>query len=209
MSGAGRQGRGLSRLADKRSVLALGVLGALVVLVASRPTWVEGTVVGAAGETAARATGAEAAPGLVGIALVGAAAAVAAVTAGRVGRVVAVVVLGLVALAVAVLAGRVLADPSGVLGSVAGSGAGAVGTSGEVDATGAATAWPWVADVAALLFALAALGAAVGGRGWRALGEGGSRRATDRHATGSDWDRLTEGDDPTERDGAGERPGAG
>lgn len=198
----------VSRLSSKPVVLLLGVLGSLVALAASRGVWIEGTVDDVAGVARAQATGTEAAAGLAGLALVGAAAVVAAVTSGRIGRIVASVALLAVVVVIAVLVARVLLDPAGVLGSVAGSRS---GTSATLDATASTTAWPWVAALGAAPFALAAAGALLAGGRWHALGAAG-RRGTDRTdvaPTSSDWERLSEGEDPTDEDPAGRSGTAG
>lgn len=189
----------VSRLTSKPVVLLLGILGALVALAASRGVWIEGTVDDVAGVTRAQATGTEAAAGLAGLALVGAAAAVAAVTSGRVGRVVASLTLLAVVVVLVVLVGRVLLDPAGILGTAAGARS---GTSATLEATASTTAWPWVAALGAAPFALAAAGALLAGGRWQALGAAG-RSETDRTeaaSTSSDWERLSEGEDPTDED---------
>lgn len=199
-----------SALGRKSVVVLLGVLGGILLLASSRTDWVTGHVADVAGPAATTATGSEAVPGLPGIALVAMAAVLAAVTSGRVGRVVAAVALLVGAAALVALPVRVLRDPAGVLGSVAGSRTG--GTS-SLEATGHATAWPWVSVGAAALLVLACLGVLLGRRTWRALGEdpGGSRSETDRSQgpaadrTSSDWDRLSDGDDPTTWDGDEDR----
>ncbi|MBM6546509.1 Trp biosynthesis-associated membrane protein [Janibacter sp. YIM B02568] len=202
----------VDRLTRKPVVLLLAVLGALVALAASRGVWIEGTVVDIAGTTRAEATGTEAAAGLAGLALVGAAAAVAAVTSGRVGRIVAALALVAVVAAIGVLVGRVVLDPEGILGTVAGSRS---GTSATLDATATTTPWPWVAALAVIPFALAALGALLAGTRWQALGASAGRSETDRTesagttADSSDWERLSEGDDPTDEDPDGRARTAG
>lgn len=190
-----------SVLTRKLVVLLLALLGALVALAATRGVWVSGTVTDVAGATPAEATGGEAAPGLAGVALVGAAAAVAALTSGRVGRVVSALALLGVLVVVVVLVVRVLLDPASVLGSVAG---GRSGTTATLPADASVTAWPWVAAASVVPFALAALGVLLAGGRWSALGadSSGGRSATVAGGTGtgaprSDWDRLSEGEDPT------------
>ena len=199
----------MDRLTSKPVVLLLGVLGALVALAASRGVWIEGTVDDVAGAARAQATGTEAAAGLAGLALVGAAAVVAAVTSGRVGRLVASVALIGVVVVIAVLVARVLLDPADVLGSVAGSRS---GTSALLEASATTTIWPWVAALAAVPFALAAAGALLSGGRWQALGATTARSGTDRTeptSSTSDWERLSEGEDPTDEDPGGPARAAG
>lgn len=186
-----------SRLARKPVVLLLSVVGALAVLVASRLTWVTGRVVGVAGEIPARVTGSDAAPGLVGLALVGLAAAVAAVTSGRVGRMIAAGALVLVPVVIAGLAIRVGADPGAVLLSSAAEGSAVTGGASP-------TGWVLAGGLAGSPFALAGLAVLRAGRRWSALGESpdGARSETSATTrTRSDWDRVSEGEDPTTTDG--------
>ncbi|GAA3615843.1 hypothetical protein GCM10022199_20200 [Marihabitans asiaticum] len=186
-----------SALARKPVVLLLCVAGAIIALVASRSTWVTGTVTAVTGEVPAAATGAEAAPGLVGLALVGLAAGVAAVTSGRAGRLVSAVALVLLSLALVGLALRAGLAPFAIL-----SASHADGPERVVDAS--ATPWPVLGAAAAAPFVLAAAGVLTGGRRWSALGEdpGGSRAQTaPNRPTGparSAWDRVSDGDDPTD-----------
>lgn len=202
----------MSRTADlltrKPVVVLLGVLGALVALAASRGVWLEGTVLDVAGPIRAEATGTEAAAGLAGVALVGVAAAVAAATSGRVGRIVAAVALLAVVLVVVVLVGRVVADPDGILGSVAGSRS---GTTGTLEAGARTTPWPWVAALSGIPFALAAVGTLLARGRWQALGAAADDARGDTRPAGrdvaeprerTDWDRISEGDDPTDQDPA-------
>jgi uncharacterized membrane protein (TIGR02234 family) len=194
----------VSRFARKGVVALLSLLGALGILVSGFRPWVTGSVDDAAlAGTQISATGAEVAPGLSAVALAVGAAAIAVVAAGRIARAVAVVAyavcLGL-ALALTV---RVLADPSGVLGPVA---AARVGRTGSVDAVASATAWPWIALLAAALALFGLVGAAVGLRTWggpasryEAPGAGAEQVAGPRgERVASDWDELSAGRDPTD-----------
>ncbi|MBM6399468.1 Trp biosynthesis-associated membrane protein [Phycicoccus sonneratiae] len=194
----------MRRLTGKGPVALLALLGAGVVLVAGFRPWVSGTVADAVlGGSRVLASGSEVAPGLSAVALAVAAAAVAVVAAGRVARVVALV-LWVVCLGTAgVLVGRVLADPSGVLGPVA---AARVGRTGTVAATATATAWPWVAALGLVLAAAALAAAVVGRRRWAAPSRRYERTdAPEGHVAGSRgervgtaWDDLSAGRDPTD-----------
>ena len=124
-------------------VVLLSVAAGIVLLAAGRADWVTGTVDGVAGPVRTAAVGTEAAPGLAGIALVAMAAAIAATTSGRIARWICLGVLGLVAAGVVALSVRCVVAAPDVLGSVAATHSGGTGT---LEATGSATAWPWVAS---------------------------------------------------------------
>lgn len=186
------------RLTSKAMVILLAVGGGLIVLVSGSRTWVHGSVQDPLGASQITGTGTEVASGLAALALVGAAAALASATSGRVVRRLALVVLALSAVGLGVLAGRVLHDPSGVMGSVA---ARAMGRTGSVQTHVSTTLWPWVCLVAAVLLLVAAVGGWVGAASWRGLGARYEAQGTATGARGqrvaSDWDRLDAGDDPT------------
>lgn len=194
----------MRRLTGKGPVVLLALLAAGLLLVAGFRPWVSGAVDDAVlGATRVEATGAEVAPGLSAVALALAAAAVAVVAAGRIARVVALVGWAGLLAGAAVLSGRVLLDPSGVLGPVA---AARVGRTGSVEAVAHASAWPWVALLAVLVGLLGLVGAGLGARRWG----GPARRyeapgAAEGHVAGargervaSDWDELSAGRDPTD-----------
>lgn len=180
-------------------VPAVVLLAGALVVVASR-TWVAGTPrAEVVGTRALEATGGEAAPGVVALALAAAAGAVAAATSGRLGRRVSLLLLTLAALGVAVTVGRVVPTHGQTLGELAAKAAGHTGTV-AVDAH--LTAWAWVATVLAVLLLVATGLAWAGHRGWRGLSDRYARTddavAGDRgERVGSDWDRLSRGDDPT------------
>lgn len=191
-------------LGRKLVVVLLSVAAGIVLLAAGRADWVTGTVDGVAGPVRTAAVGTEAAPGLAGIALVAMAAAIAATTSGRVARWICLGVLGLVAAGVVALSVRCVVAAPDVLGSVAATHSGGTGT---LEATGSATAWPWVAMVAAGLLLVALVGGISGGRRWGGLGGKYERPGaeTEAHSVSgargervdSDWDRVTLGDDPS------------
>ncbi|WP_338538028.1 Trp biosynthesis-associated membrane protein [Janibacter terrae] len=191
-------------LTRKPVVVLLAVAAGIVLLAAGRADWVTGTVDGVAGPVRAAAVGTEAAPGLAGLALVAMAASVAATTSGRVARWISLAVLGAVGAGVIALALRAVVDAPDVLGSVAATHSGATGT---LEATGSATAWPWIAVVAAGLLLLACVGGILGGRRWGGLGrryerpggdgDGGQVGGARGERVDSDWDRVTLGDDPS------------
>jgi uncharacterized membrane protein (TIGR02234 family) len=187
------------RPTSKATVVLLALLGALVVLVSGSRDWVRGTVQDPLGTSQIVGTGTQVASGLAALALVGAAAALASATSGRVVRRVALAVLAVSALGLGFLAGRVLRDPSGVMGSVA---ARAMGRTGSVETHVSVTVWPGLCLVAALLLLVAAVGGWVGAASWRGLGaryeaQGATATGARGQRVASDWDRLDAGDDPT------------
>ena len=193
----------MSLLTRKPVVVLLAVAAGIVLLAAGRADWITGTVEGVAGPVRASAVGTEAAPGLAGLALVAMAAAVAATTSGRIARWICIVALVGVGGGVIALSLRAVLDAPAVLGGVSASHA---GTTGDLEATGSATSWPWVAVAAAVLLLVTAVGAAVGSPRWSGLGRKYERPTGDDGAeTGgargervdSDWDRVTRGDDPS------------
>lgn len=193
----------MSMLTRKPVVVLLAVAAGIIMLAAGRAVWITGTVDGIAGPVRASAVGSDAAPGLAGMALVAMAAAVAATTSGRIARWVSVVAMAGVGAGVIALSLRAVLAAPDVLGSVAAADS---GTTGVLEATGSANAWPWVAVAGSVLLLVAAGGAAVGGRRWAALGgkyerPGGDDAAQVGGARGervdSDWDRVTRGDDPS------------
>lgn len=193
----------MKTMTRKPVVVLLAITAGIILLAAGRADWIVGTVDGVTGPVPASAVGTEAAPGLAGLALVAMAAAVAATTSGRIGRWVSILALVGVGAGVIALALRAVLSAPTVLGSVAATTSGATGT---LEATGAATTWPWVAVLAGVLLIVTAAGAVAGGRHWGALGGRYERPGNDEgtHVGGdrgerldSDWDRVTRGDDPS------------
>lgn len=202
------------RLQAKRTVLLLVLVGAAVLLVSGSRVWVEGTTADTGlGASFVRGTGSQVARGVVGAALVGAAAAVAAATGGRVVRIIAATATMFAGVLSAVLVVSLVLDPGVALGDLA-AGQSALHGSVPVDAT--VTSWPWIALVASLAMVLGAVTALVGGRRWSGLsvrydapgggaapGDGTDPSGQASAARGgrgrppSDWDRLSQGEDPT------------
>ena len=183
-----------------RNVVALVLLLAgLLLVTASRP-WVTGrAAVEVVGSRDLVATGAQAAPGLVALALLAGAAVLAAATSGRVGRRVALVLLTAAAAGLVVSVAFVLPRGGTILGEI---GARAAGHTGSVPVTDSVGPWTWVALLAAVLLLASALLGWAGSGAWRGLSDRYAR--TDEvvagargERVGSDWDRLSSGEDPT------------
>lgn len=184
----------------KSGVVLLAILGAGLLLVSGSRTWVTGTVDDAVlGASRITGTGTEVASGVVALALAALAAAIASTTSGKAVRRVTLVLLLLAALGEAVFVGRVLLDPSGVLGAVAAT---STGRTGSIETRASVTAWPWLALIAVVLLVACAVGGWMGSNRWQGLG---ARYETPRDRAGargqrvaSDWDRLDAGEDPTD-----------
>ena len=195
------------RLTPRRAVLVIAVsLGCQ--LLASTQVWVRGTsrdtVLGA---TPVTATGAQLAPGATALALVVVAGVIALATGGRRIRYAAGALLVLAGLGMLGLSVPVLADPAAALGRRAAELAGRAGSTIGVDATVTPAAW------AGVVGAFAVVGASIAGlvsaRSWSGLSRrfdrGGTAGAAaaggPRGARHTAWDELTDGFDPTLRDG--------
>ncbi|WP_313022695.1 Trp biosynthesis-associated membrane protein [Mobilicoccus sp.] len=188
-----RSGRGTPGWTRGR-VVALTMLGAAVVLAASLPPWVNARVADAAGTTTLTASGSRSSSTVMPVALAAAAGAFAlTLVDGWMRRVVALVVS---ACGVGILLGcaAVLVDPAAALRAP-----------GVVPVSATTTLAPWFAVLAALVVVLGGLLALIRGEAWplrparrtgeAAWGTGGA--AASRGPARSDWDALSEGDDPT------------
>lgn len=190
----------MSALTRRPAALAIAALSALVVVVTAGRPWVRGTVDDAMiGGSLQEATGQEAVTGFVALGLVILAGAVAAAATRRLGRRVAAVILLVTAIGMSALVLRVILDPGGVLGSIA---AASTGRTGALTATGEATAWAYVAVLPALGGLVSAALAWRGARAWpepsAAYDRPGAERPGRRgERVASDWERLSEGEDPT------------
>ncbi len=191
----------MSSLGRARNVVLLVLLLAGLLVVTASRTWVSGRAqVDVVGSRDLVATGSQAAPGLVAFALLAGAAVLAAATSGAVGRRVALVLLTAASAALAVIVVRVVPAKDEVLGEI---GARAAGHTGTIPVSAGLGPWVWVAlGATVLLLAATALGW-LGASSWRGLSDRYSR--TDETATGdrgervgSDWDRLSAGEDPTQ-----------
>lgn len=187
-------------LGRRPAAILIGAVAALLTVIAAGRTWIEGTVDDAMiGGSLQQVSGDEAVTGIVALGLVLLAGAVAAAATRRLGRRIAAVILLLISLVMAALVLRVVIDPSGILGSVA---AGSTGRTGSLTADGAATAWAYLALVPAacglLLAALAWRGATAWPQPPSAYDRPGAERPGQRgERVTTDWERLSEGEDPT------------
>jgi len=196
-------------LTSKRMVLVLMLMSASVILISGSRVWVSGSAADAVlGASVLHGRGSDIAPGALAAALVGLASAVAAATAGTVVRVIAAWSAMLAAVLGLVVIISVLADPGGVLGTLA---AARTGRSGSVVAYGQAGSWAWVALSATLVMGFGGLCALVGASRWTGLSSrfdppvaGRTSQTSQLSSTGDpgrrrevEWDQLSRGEDPT------------
>ncbi|OFE17768.1 Trp biosynthesis protein [Humibacillus sp. DSM 29435] len=161
-------------------------------------------------------SGSTAAPGTVGVALVTIVALLAMMTGGPVIRAVSAGVLVLAAVGTLVLTVAVAVAP---VGTVAEAAARQLARTTAPEAVATTTVWAWLAVVMAGLLAVGAVSAGVSSRSWAGLSSRYERAPQpDGDASGSTgamapkgprgqvrtaWDELSEGGDPTLRDGPG------
>ena len=199
-------------ITSKPMVLVLMLMSASVILISGSRVWVSGSAGDAVlGASVLHGRGSDIAPGALAAALVGLASAVAAATAGTVVRVIAAWSAMLAAVLGVVVIISVLADPGGVLGTLAAAG---TGRSGSVVAHGQAGSWAWVALSATLVMGFGGLCALVGASRWNGLSSrfdppvaGHSSQSSQTSQLGStsdlgrrrevEWDQLSRGEDPT------------
>lgn len=185
----------------KRHVLLTAFVALVVLVLGISRTWVSGTVKDAVLQNADVAVGgSSAAPAVVATALVGAAGILAALTTGRLARRVAAVVAALAGVVAVVSTVVVIRDPLAVVRGRAGS---LTGHTGAPDVTAQLTVWPWVSLVGAALLTLAGVFAVIGTRRWLGLSASYDSPVAGKRKTVSDWDRLSQGEDPTDDDGPG------
>ncbi|UIJ34112.1 Trp biosynthesis-associated membrane protein [Allobranchiibius sp. GilTou73] len=191
-------------MTSKRSVFLVGLVAALLLLLAGSRTWVTGSVADAVLQRAdVQVGGSSAAPVVTAGALVGAAAVIALLTVGRLPRSVAAVLAALAGVLALYGALHVITDPDATIRDHA---AGSTGRTGDAVAHGALTFWPWVGVLGAVLLILTGVLGFVGGRRWSGLSSRYDAPAA-RKRTVSAWDRLSQGEDPTADDPRGDARG--
>lgn len=187
-------------LTGRPATIVLGALTALLTVVTAGRPWVRGTVDDAMiGGSLQEVSGDQAVTGIVALGLVVLAGAVAAAATRRTGRRVSAVILLLISVGMAALVVRVLLDPGTILGSLT---AAATGRTGTLTAQGEATGWAYLALLPAVLGLIVAALAWRGATLWpqpstaydRPDSDGPGRRG---ERVSTDWERLTEGEDPT------------
>lgn len=185
----------------KRNVLVLGTVGLLLLVIGVTRTWVSGTVADAVLQNShVSVTGTSAAPAVLATALVAAAGVIASLTTARVARVVAAVVAALAALLAIGATIVVIKDPAAAVRDRAGS---LTGHTGGVSVSAHLSAWPWVSMLGAVLLLCTGVLAVLGARRWSGLSASYDAPAGTKRKTVSDWDRLSQGEDPTDDDRRG------
>lgn len=189
------------RVTKRRAVLA--VLGpALVLLGLTTQTWVSGTARDVLSAGPVDVSGAAAAPGVVGVTIVCVVALLGLLTGGRVIRAVSAVFLVLAALGALTFVVLVVTRPTETVASQV---ARQLARTTAPDATGSATALAWLAAVVAVLLVLGALVTAIASRSWAGLSgryeRGSAAQRGPRGEVRTVWDELSDGRDPTLRDG--------
>lgn len=182
----------------KRFVLLVGTFAVTVLIVTNTRTWVSGTVNDAVLQSAhVSASGSKAAPILLSSVLVGSAAIFAAVTTGHIARWIAAIVAllaGGTALFETMLA---VHNPGASLRDVATS---ITGHIGNQQVAGSLTIWVWFAVFGSVLLIFAGVLAILGAHTWDGLPTKYDAPVTKRSKRVSDWDLLSKGEDPTERE---------
>ncbi|WP_158607709.1 Trp biosynthesis-associated membrane protein [Flexivirga caeni] len=184
-------------LTSKRSVLIVGALAVILLVVANGRTWVSGTVTDAVLRHAhTTASGSKAAPALLATALVGAAAVLATLTTGRMPRWIAAVLTLLAGVVSVIAALAAVRNPARTIGDIATS---MTGHTGDRTVDTSLTIWPWVAVFGGILLALTGVLAIAGVRSWSGLSSRYDAPGSKPVRTRSDWDLLSDGEDPTDR----------
>lgn len=187
-------------LDKRRSALAVA-LPAILFIAFSTRVWARGTTGDVLSGGTVDVTGAAAAPGAVGLAVICVVALVALMTGGPVIRTASAVVMVVAALGTLVLTAFVALRPSM---AVADALSRQLARTTAPDATGDTTGWGWAAVVVAVVLVLGTVAAAASSRNWSGLS---ARYERTKPASGprgevrTTWDELTEGHDPTLRDG--------
>ncbi|MGN6412832.1 Trp biosynthesis-associated membrane protein [Flexivirga sp.] len=181
----------------KRSVLLTGALAVILLVAANTRTWVNGSVTDAVLQGAhTAASGSKASPALLAAALVGAAAVLATLTTGRVARWIAAVITLIAGVVAVVAVVVVVRDPVKAISDVATT---MTGHTGDRQVTADLTVWPWIALLGGVLLVLTGALAIIGARSWAGLSSRYDAPTAAKATRRSDWDMLSEGEDPTDR----------
>jgi uncharacterized membrane protein (TIGR02234 family) len=186
------------------SLVLVGALGSLVLLAWSQP-WFAVTVVDGDIEVLYEVAGDLVAGGLPPLALASLALVLALAIAGPIFRVVLGVLEALLGVAVIAVTSFVLSDPVAAMAPDLARRTGDAGLEHLRELVTAAdvTAWPAVAVVAGSLMVVLGIAIAVTGHRWPRSGRKYSRTTmvtADATSPVDEWDALSEGDDPTQKD---------
>lgn len=187
---------------DKRRAAAVVLMPAALLLLLGSQSWATGATSDVLSHGTTSVTGSEAAPGVFGLGVVAVAALLGLMTGGRLIRWVSAAVLVLASLGSLVLVALVVTRPAQ---SVAAQLARELARTTRPQASGTTTVLGWLALLAALLLAAGALAAVASSRGWAGLSDryerAGKPAAGPRGQVRTAWDEMTDGGDPTLRDG--------
>lgn len=190
------------RRLDKRRSALVVLVPALLLLALTTQTWATGTARDVLSHGTVDVSGGGAAPGVVGLAVVCAVALLGLMTGGRLIRVLSSVFLALASIGTLALVVLVAARPTA---AVAAQVAVELARTTAPAAAGRTTAAGWAALGVSLLLVAGAVMAAVSSRSWSGLSgryeRGAPPERGPRGEVRSTWDELTEGHDPTLRDG--------
>lgn len=194
------------RRSTKRSVMLLGLLGAVLAMATSTRTWINvQPEVGNVKIPLIEVAGSDAATAVAALAVVALAGALAAMIAGKIARWIIAVILLLAGAGIAGSAISVLSDPVFAAATKVGEATGLNSSGGAYNLT----IWPWAAVLAGLVLVGTALLLGLTSRNWA-----GSRKYARDAADSSGkpakaategkideisgWDSLSRGDDPTD-----------
>ncbi len=193
-----------SRRLDKRGAALAVLLPAVAVLgLATRP-WASGRARDVLTSGVMEVSGTTAAPGMVGVTLVAIVALLGMMTGGRLIRAVSAAVLVIAAAGALAFTLAVVARPASSVGDAA---ARQLARTTAPETVASTTPWAWAALVAVVLLTLGAVAASISSRSWAGLSNryerGSTAESGPRGQVRTPWDELSEGGDPTLRDGPG------
>lgn len=188
------------RLDKRRSALAV-VAPAIAFVALSTQAWASGATGDVLSRGAVEVTGGRATPGAVGLAVISVVSLIALMTGGRVIRAASAVVMVLSAAGALVLTTLVALGPRAAVAAALSE---ELARTTAPAATGTTTTWGWLAVLAAVLLLAGAAAAAGSSSSWTGLAARYERAkpvSGPRGEVRTAWDELTDGDDPTLRDG--------
>ncbi|MEO6998964.1 MAG: Trp biosynthesis-associated membrane protein [Terracoccus sp.] len=192
------------RLGKRGAALAVLLPAVALIGIATRP-WASGRARDVLTSGVTEVSGSTAAPGMVAVALVAIVALLGMMTGGRVIRAVSAAVLVIAAIGALAFTAAVVVRPVQSVGDAV---ARQLARTTAPDTVASTTAWAWTGLVVALMLTAGALAASISSRSWAGLSsryERGSKpdngERGPRGQVRTPWDELSEGGDPTLRDG--------
>lgn len=189
------------RLGKRGAALAVLLPAVALLGLATRP-WASGRARDVLTAGVTEVSGSTAAPGMVGVTLVAIVALLGMMTGGRVIRAVSAAVLVIASVGALAFTAAVVVRPVQSVGEAV---ARQLARTTAPDTVASTTAWAWAGLVVAVLLTAGALAASISSRSWAGLSsryERGSKPDSGpRGQVRTPWDELSEGGDPTLRDG--------